>query len=301
MDKRVLNDLKESYGFEARSFSRVNGGYKNELWRVETGDKQLLMKVFSPERFPARKLEQIERALACQQRVRAFGVPCPQVYLHAGKALRRAADATYMVMDYCEGRNETPETITPAQIQNLGEALGKLHAALAQLTDAAPGYARAPEKLLEGICALSKKRKDIAEIARAWSREKLMSIPTGLAHEDMTADNVLFSEKGVAAIIDFDRCCHGYPLHDVGRAILSFALTDEGFEREKVRAFVQGYRHFLPLDNIVQALELTWLIEAPWWMSGDEKELTGKARRFRQELLYLTEHYNVLSVLGKMD
>lgn len=303
MDKRILADLQESYGIRCRSFSCVHGGYKNELWRVETKEKSLLVKVFSRERFSQRKIENINAALLHQQAVHETGVVCPRVYVANGRAVRCAEDFSYMVMDWCEGNNETPESVTCAQIRSLGQAVGQMHAAFSQLPGEVQGYAHEPENLLSAIRTLGEKREDVADISRTWTMEKLQRIPAGMAHEDMTADNVLFDERGVTAIIDFDRCCFGYPLHDVGRALLSFALVDDGFDREKIKAFVQGYRGVLPLsgEDILQALELTWLIEAPWWLHADGKQLTGKARRFRDELNYLTQHYADITNEIKID
>lgn len=291
MDQRIVNDLGESYGFVCRSFSRVKGGFKNELWRVETQNQTLLLKVFSAERFSPEKLENINAALLLQQAAHEMDVPCPQVYLANGRAVRCMADISYMVMGYCAGRNETPESVSAAQLRSLGAALAKTHAALAHLPQNLPGYAHAPEKLLEKMNALAKENESVAAIARTWTMEKLKNIPSGLAHEDMTADNVLFDETGVTAVIDFDRCCYGYPLHDVGRALLSFALKDGALQTDAVSAFAQGYRSVLPLsrEDIKTAIELTWLIEAPWWLPYEK--LTGKARRFREEISFLTTHY----------
>ena len=56
---------------------------------------------------------------------------------------------------------------------------------------------------------------------------------TGIGHEDFTPDNMLFFGNEVSAILDFDRSQYGYRLHDVGRAILSFALKDGELDREK--------------------------------------------------------------------
>lgn len=303
MDKRILEDLQESYDIRCCSFSRVHGGYKNELWHVETKEKLLIVKVFSKERFSPGKIENINAALLRQQAAHEMGVACPQVYLASDRAVRCIDNFSYMVMDWCAGNNETPESVTCAQLRSLGQAVGKMHAAFSHLPGDLQGYAHAPENLLSAIHALSEKREDVADISRTWMMEKLQRIPAGMAHEDMTADNVLFDERGVTAIIDFDRCCFGYPLHDVGRALLSFSLADDGFDTEKMKAFVQGYRSALPLsqEDVLQALELTWLIEAPWWLHADEKQLTGKARRFRDELIYLTQHYADIANEIKID
>ena len=66
MDERILQDMKESYGMECRSFSRVNGGFLNELWRAETACGTVLVKIYSRKRFHEKKLFDIEKALKVQ-------------------------------------------------------------------------------------------------------------------------------------------------------------------------------------------------------------------------------------------
>lgn len=65
-------------------------------------------------------------------------------------------------------------------------------------------------------------------------------LPMGLSHEDFTPDNMLFDGQSVAAILDFDRNQYGYLYHEVGRALLSFALVDGMLATEKARAFLEA-------------------------------------------------------------
>jgi len=55
--------------------------------------------------------------------------------------------------------------------------------------------------------------------------------------------------------VDFD--CNGYSYiwHDIGRAILSFALKENVLDIGKVHAFLDGYLQHLPLtlSNIADA------------------------------------------------
>jgi homoserine kinase type II len=125
-------------------------------------------------------------------------------------------------------------------------------------------------------------------------------LPRGLAHEDFTSDNILFDADGVSAIIDFDRNQYSFVWHDIGRAILSFALKDHQLDLGKIHAFLEGYSQYtaLTLSDIADALRLSWCIEAPWWIQPDFfRESHGKATRFRDEILWLSEHWFELDVL----
>lgn len=167
------------------------------------------------------------------------------------------------------------------------------------------------------------------EVFRALERERriLEQLPddffdrmeTGIGHEDFTPDNMLFSGNGVSAILDFDRSQYGYRLHDVGRAILSFALKDGELDLKKAYAFLEGYGEWMafwgsggtgtkgagetagtsagagrPADwlerTLSDALMLTWCIEAPWWVKrGVFVGASVKPARFLEEILWVGE------------
>ena len=84
----------------------------------------------------------------------------------------------------------------------------------------------------------------------------------------------------------------------MGRAILSFALEDGQLNYEKIRAFVDGYALHMPLSlaDVGDALRLSWCIEVPWWIQPDcfIPSLTGKAVDFREQILWLTTHWEEL-------
>lgn len=126
-------------------------------------------------------------------------------------------------------------------------------------------------------------------------------LPVGFTHEDFTPDNVLFDEKGVASVIDFDRNGYGYPYHDIGRAVLSFSLDLDKLDTSKIQAFIDGYSKHLPLTwgNVADALRVTWGIEFPWWIAPYffTDRFTGKAVRYRQEIQWLTENWNEIEYL----
>ena len=295
MDERILQDMKESYGMECRSFSRVNGGFLNELWRAETACGTVLVKIYSRKRFHEKKLLDIEKALKVQWELHQKGVLCPRVYERAGAFVRRMQDGTaYMVMDYCDGRNESARTITCRQMQSLGYHLAKMHAAMDEMQSGALDSAETAAQLREHAALYGDEQ--IKRIAAEWTEEKIAAQQTALRHEDMTQDNVLFDDAGVTAIIDFDRVRSGFALHDVGRAILSFALCEDTLSEEKLRAFAAGYGAVLPLScaDMAQALRIAWLCEVMWWTGPKAEKLTGKAKRFREEILWLTENYFAL-------
>jgi homoserine kinase type II len=139
-------------------------------------------------------------------------------------------------------------------------------------------------------------------ILKQLTNEFFDRLPKGIAHEDFSPDNMLFDAEGVSSILDFDRNHYSFIWHDIGRAILSLALKDNRMDMEKIHAFLNGYsRHSaLILPNITDALRLSWCIEIPWWIQPEFfRENNAKVVRFKDEMLWLTEHWFELdSLLG---
>ncbi len=69
---------------------------------------------------------------------------------------------------------------------------------------------------------------------------------------------------------------------------------------KKVRAFVAGYTRHLPLSmaNVADALRISWCIEVLWWiMPSCFAMARSKAARYRDEILWLTDHWSEIDFL----
>lgn len=272
-----------------------------------------LVKQYSNKRFDKRDLEAIEIALQRQIIVRKAGVPCPAILTDNGKVIHFTDNGiAYMVMEFCDGRTENPDTITITQMYELGNACGRMHKAFAILPEASSG-GRMPAfgwyTVEAQVGNFKTRRACLTTEANEAYRKALLAqepilkqlnnnffakLPKGIAHEDFTAANILFHKQNVSAILDFDRSTYSYVRHDIGRAILSFALKDNQLDVAKVNAFLEGYRQHLPLTmaDIADSLRLSWCIETPWRIQPEYfKQDMGKAGRYRDEILWLTAHW----------
>ncbi len=312
MENRIIADLKDSYGLTCNQIAPVTGGWLNQKWKVSTDRCELLVKQFSSKRFSRDKLKLVESALQRQIILEKNSVPCPYIWQCEGHAIRLPDNETaYMVMDFRSGKVESPDTITVMQMHSLGSACGLMHKAFSQLPVlSVKGFPISSRQLTDSLWAnfharmkecssstpIEYRKAVLAQepILKQLTNEFFDKLPKGIAHEDFTSDNILFDADCVSAIIDFDRNQYSYIWHDIGRAILSFALKDNRMIIEKVYAFLEGYsRHImLTLPNIADALRLSWCIEIPWWIQPEFFiENRGKALRFKDEMLWLTEHW----------
>jgi|GEM_PF-293811 len=254
----------------------------------------------------------------------------------SGGIVRFLDDRTaYMVMEFCPGHIETQATVTQSQMRSLGDACGKIHAEFAKLPhESARGFPIDSVRLIDSLKdnfsnrmnrfssaaedesaptnstnAESKNRLahssnaayknaviSLAPILNQLTPAFLDALPKGIAHEDFSPDNMLFDFDEVTAILDFDRNCYSFLWHDIGRAVLSFALDLERglIDFDKVRSFIDGYVLHLPLTitDIADALRITWCIETLWWIQPEFfEENKEKIVRFKDEIVWLTDNW----------
>ncbi|HBM80047.1 MAG TPA: hypothetical protein DD426_04290 [Clostridiaceae bacterium] len=318
MDNRIIADLKESYGITFNQITPVKGGLLNQKWKVSTENGELLVKQYSTKRFRREQIERIESALQRQIILEKYGVPCPFLWQCGSRVIRWLDDKTaYMVMDFRSGKTEKPDTITIAQMRSLGSACAVMHRAFSQLPELSAkslpvfgGYT--VNSLRENFnSCITKCPPDVPveyrkalfalePILKQIDTEFFNKFPRGFAHEDFHSGNILFGADRVSAVVDFDRNCYSYIWHDIGRAILSFALEGNRMNAEKVCAFLEGYSQHLELtlSNIADALRLSWCIEISWWIRPEFfGECDETPKRFKNEMLWLTKHWFELDSL----
>lgn len=312
MLSRILADLKHSYGIICHETTPVTGGWLNRKWKASTEKDAVLIKQFSRERFSPDKLLLIEAALQRQALVQREGVPCPAVRQYESRAIRLLDDGTaYMVMGFVNGKTAGPGELSHRQMNSLGSACGLMHRAFSRLPvrtvlgyplDSTAflaalwtNYHERMRELTPDMPGAYREALSLQEpILKQLSVTFLDKLPRGIAHEDFTSDNLLFLQDSLSAIIDFDRNQYGFLWHDIARALLSFALHEGKLDCRKVLAFLEGYSQYrnLTLADAADALRIAWCIETPWWIQPSFFSLErGKAIRFRDEILWLTEHF----------
>ncbi|QDR79563.1 phosphotransferase [Sporomusa termitida] len=312
MENRIIADLKNSYGLTYNQITPVTGGLLNKKWKVSTDKGELLIKQYSTKRFDRKNLKLIESRLQRQIFLQKKGFSCPLIWQSGGQVIRWLNEETvYMVMEFCKGDIKNSDSISINQMYSLGGTCALMHRALSQLPQplvkSLPhfgGYTLDSlwEKFRSRLNKCSSEDHSgyrqtllaLEPILKRLSPEFFDKFSKGYAHEDFHSGNILFNIDCVSAVVDFDRNCWSYILHDIGRAILSFALEEDKMNIEKIYAFQKGYSQYLAitLSDIANALRLSWCIEIVWWIQPEFFEECDKTpKRFRDEMLWLTKHW----------
>ena len=306
----VLDDLKDTFGITPTRVTPITGGYLNKKWKLETADCAYVLKLFSPARYTAQKLDSIEQALQRQKTLYDAGISCPRVYDCGGVILRRVPTflpalpdgldnhMTYMLMSFEDGDMPTPQTVTLTQMTALGEVCAAMHNVLAAIdpTDDSH-YPLDSETVVHSIAAHRASLDAVSDLPLKQIDAILQTLDVPfferqtrqLCHEDLSADNLLFCGD-TPILLDFDRGQYSFPLHDVGRVLLSLAFDGTALRHPLVRAFAAGYRRQRPLDSasLADALRITFACEFSWWIRPEYLLCSEpKVHRFVREMLYL--------------
>ena len=80
-------------------------------------------------------------------------------------------------------------------------------------------------------------------------------LPVGIIHGDYFHDNVLWGPGGEAGVIDFYFACDDVLAYDVAIAVNDWCVNpDATLDPKRMRAFLQGYEHHRPFEELEREL-----------------------------------------------
>jgi Ser/Thr protein kinase RdoA (MazF antagonist) len=245
----------------------MSGGEMNLSWRLTTPRG-----VFAVKQLRDRTPDEMRPVLELLPRLAAKGFPVPRPY---GNPIW-IEDHWYVATGWLDGQH--PAGLPLGRCADLGELVGRLHRALAELCPPAPArVADVPETVSQAESRLSTyaRKPPTEEFDRraqreiAWRREMLEALadqrpgdgelePCGWTHGDLQPFNLLVGEDGsVTGVLDWDRLgIRPYGLEVVRTATITF---DRSLDR--IAAFVRGYRAQIPIT----AAQLADAADRRWW------------------------------------
>jgi homoserine kinase type II len=307
--EELAGDAAGRFGFRIRSAAPVRRGWRNKKWVLDTDRGRYLLKQFDSRRYGFDLNEPIRFGLRQQNRLHAAGLPCPRLMTDRyGEVLHVAANGErYNVMEYIEGALLAPGGTTQRQLHALGLATARMHNVLndgslgvrAHTEFVPPSRAErlahwdrveaqmreAGKTGLLGAVELHRETTALLEI------EDFRLAEAGWAHRDLWLDNLLFTEQGVAAVLDFDRLRYDVPALDAARALLNACMAGGEWLRPLAEAFASGYRleRALTEETLDRAMRLLYWLESEWWIRADMDLAKGPPVRFVEEMHWLAE------------
>ncbi|MFJ8547176.1 phosphotransferase enzyme family protein [Streptomyces sp. NPDC093586] len=196
---------------------------------------------------PGTDVDQERRALALGEAARAAGAPVPAVRRTVtGKVIASAGGLSVSVAEYVAGAETAEGGLSGDRWAAVGEAVGRLHRALARHPVGPPHPVAAQE-----VCDIARAERRLEELLAhwaaappapegfaAWARrtaarrlaalpevaarlEKLPDTLTAqIVHGDLASPNLLLRGEAVAAVIDFRSPGHRSAAWELGRIVL---------------------------------------------------------------------------------
>lgn len=319
----ILDDLITTvhrlFGWNVTEATSIKRGWLNLKWKVTTEAGEFLLKQYNKERYKLFNPEELLYAFSQQIRLYDQGLVCPRLLSQNERILLESDHGElFMVMEFCQGKLMPPGKTNVHQMYDLGQATGKMHRLL---NDGTIGIKDSPqfippgreERLAHWNTVREQTKQDgkpqlLADIETQIkaTEEMDMDIPgllqPGWAHRDLWADNLLFNDKALTAILDFDRLKYDYPQLDVARAVMSCAMDDH-LDVSLASAFMEGYGEERDVVEgyLTNSLQLLWYMESPWWINANMDQHSIPPARFAKEMIWLAENQNNMSaLLGNM-
>ena len=284
----------QSFGVSFARAIPITQGIKNSNWFIQTTDDAEGAHSYVFTLFEERPPADIEKmAVILNQLNGKLPVAAPLAVIESDAAKADSNQDKRYVIHY-EDKAITlvpclagthPEQTTQAMCHEIGAALALLHETLQALQPSeqygVPLYPWSEVRDRESQFMPSDEAKLMSDIWRAYTDLPLASLPKGLCHLDMFADNTLWNlQKGEArltGLLDFTEVSAEHYVMDIAITINDFCTTwgvaEQGesvnFDRSKMAAFLQGYEAKRPLDDdekralpvmLAKAAVIFWLL-----------------------------------------
>lgn len=290
----------QSFGVQFARAIPITQGIKNSNWFIQTtddsdGEHSYVFTLFE-ERPPA----DIEKmAVILNQLVGKLPVAAPLALIDSGiesgsdikdnkRYVIHYEDKAITVVPCLAGTH--PEQTTQSMCHEIGASLAVLHATLQELQPAEDYgvalYPWADVRDREMQFMPGDEAKLMSDIWQSYTDLPLATLPKGLCHLDMFADNTLWdlplnnSQKGnerLTGLLDFTEVSVDHYVMDIAITINDFCTTWGGaeqgesvdFDRHKMNAFLQGYESKRAMSNeekralpamLAKAAVIFWLL-----------------------------------------
>ncbi|RJF85405.1 homoserine kinase [Sphingomonas cavernae] len=248
---------------ELVSAKGIAEGVENSNYLVDTTTGRFILTLYE-KRVSA---DDLPFFLAVLDHLAARGLPVPRALPdREGRAIHSLEGRPACLIEFLPGVSVTHPT--PAQAHAAGEAMGRMHAVLADFTPTRPNsmgidtWQPLFERCGRDLDAISPGLYDdvgfqLDAVRSGWAGDLL---PHGVIHADLFPDNVLMRGDSVTGLIDFYFACTDVRAFDLAimHTAWAFDTTGSHFEREVGNALIRGYEQAFGLTPAERA-ELTKL------------------------------------------
>jgi homoserine kinase type II len=252
LDRDLVTELVEDYGLATlESSAGISAGSVNSNYLLETARGRHLLRVDEVKG----ELD-VKRELDLLLFLRRQGFACPQpVADRKGRYHRELGGKCATVYRWVDGRILTAEQLDASHLEQVGRALAELHHAgraykkgienrfsYERVTEI---YASVRDRLPAYFKRIVRTLDDEVDYLRHYLETKL---PRGIIHGDLFADNLVFADEKLVAVLDFEAAARGRFVFDLATAVNALCFVGNGYDLKRFETLMAGYESLRPLS-----------------------------------------------------
>ena len=236
LNQKQIVQLARQYGISVESARPMEGGAANSSYLIHAGQRKYVLTVYEDKTIP-----QVVEMGQLLRELEKYSFPTVvALQTTSGDLVAEHEGKPVLVKEYIHG--QVIKNMEEDMLAQVGNALARLH----QIP--APDNLRREHPYgLETFSTFI--GLDIDAKFDAWLSDRMIylnentpdDLPRALIHGDMFYDNVLFDDRKLKAIIDFEEVCTYYRIFDLGMALLGICALDGKLDLVKGRALISGY------------------------------------------------------------
>lgn len=240
---------------ELKDFRGISDGIENTNYFVDTLKDGVMLR-FVLTIFEHHDFQEMQYYLNLMHHLADHQVPSANpVADNDGHYLRMFGDKPIALVERLAGGSIVETTVS--HCQQIGEAMGKMHAAGLSFEAHQPNP-RGPAWFAKTANALQVKlpAEELQLLNAEMDFQKAnrnVDLPRGVVHADLFRDNSLWDGDQLSGIIDFYYACDDALLYDVAVTVNDWCCRDDfSLDKAKVLALINGYHQYRPLQPMEQ-------------------------------------------------
>jgi homoserine kinase type II len=245
LKKTLIDELADDYNLgRITDVIAIPEGSVNSNYLIETGKARFLLRIDE-----VKSEGEVKREIDLLAFLRKHSFPCPHpLQDRMGRVYREYDGKCLSLFRYIDGRTLQVARLRPAQLENIGHALGDLHVigkgykkgidnrfSFERVADL---YIAVRGRLPNYFRKVTRTLEDEIEYLTRYLEGKL---PKGIIHGDLFADNLLFRGERLMAVLDFEAACRGKFIFDIATAVNALCFVGGSYSLDRFRYLLRGY------------------------------------------------------------
>ncbi len=250
--------------------------------------------------------------LSLMEHLRKQGLPIAKIIKDNNSiTIFRLKGRPAILVSFLEGSPHDPPS--PQDCHKIGQAMAQMHLAVRDFSQSrindlslSGWHGLAQQCLPEaGKCDISLPQlinEELAYLSKNWSR--IETLPRGIIHADLFADNILFNGNEISAIIDFYFACTDYFAYDLAISLCANCFDQNQYlQRAKMQKMIEGYncarrlshKELSALPLLMRGACLRFLLTRLYdWLNQKSGALVTvkNPNDYVKKILYLREYYS---------